>query len=819
MVPTNRETSSIPKPFTYENLHRANNTPGAALADMLGVVPTAMKDADQLSKQAEPGPNEQAQLMALAQMGASRDRLKIAKGNGSVMGLLRGEETTLDAFNLERGRREADLFAGTLRDAYANSGLAHNANPAAFQAFVQEQQAALFGGNLKDADPAYYHGFLTRTGPVFEDMAKAHAGNLDGFIQSENKQAFQARVSTKMDIELQARAENDNFSILMDTLMGHESGGNYNAFHNNGNNQALRFTDMSIAEVLDWQKTGQWKTLGAGSSAVGKYQFIHDTLAEVVRKSGIDPSLPFSPAIQDQLIMFRLLDTRGMQRFLDGEISAEEFLDQGLALEFAGLKMTSGRGYYDGDGLNKGGTSAVRSIAALNAYREAFVKDPRSFKDDKGRIDVASLGNPSDPSGLGAMIPGAEAEYGISQVEARDAAADAIIERIRSEPGFVDRVDLPDIMRSFSLNAEQGMRVKDARDQQRRHDAAMREAETVQKEQAFTDNTIQFILTGDRALLETIGAENPMLANELLRTGTNTQHPETARAFLEGLDFNAPDVLDELIRGVLFGEIDREQFALVYPTIQAHRQNAPLLNDPVVAEAVRSYTEQLPEKHRGTFDRVVNDAVAALIRQHDGQRPPLAAIVTAAGEAYQAQRSMIYADMDRRAAKPEYQPDMLDKNRPWMRVAEGSWMPSPELLARIRSNPVAFPTAVEDIAAISGWPEWKVEAALWNPSRHAANFPTDTLGSALWAIGETAMGVGQGIGNAGANALDKIGIGGDGLRDATNFNPGFPSDRAMHESIGEIVGEVAPSIGAAAAAYPLAIGAGPVVSGRRRYRD
>lgn len=219
MIPTHRETSSIPRPFTYENLHRANNTPGAALADMLGVVPTAIKDADSLAKDAQPGQNEQAQLMALAQMGASRDRLKVAKGNGSIMGLLRGEETTLDAYNLERGRREADLYAGTLRDAYAAAGLAHNSDPAVFQAFVQEHQESLFGSKLKDADPAYYHGFLTRIGPVFEDMGKAHAGNLDGFIQSENKQAFQARVDTKMDIDLQARAESDSFGIMMDTLM------------------------------------------------------------------------------------------------------------------------------------------------------------------------------------------------------------------------------------------------------------------------------------------------------------------------------------------------------------------------------------------------------------------------------------------------------------------------------------------------------------------------------------------------------------------------------------------------------------------------
>lgn len=75
-----------------------------------------MKASEQATKDAEPGENENAQLMALAQMGAGRDRVRVARGQG-FMGLLRGSETTIDAYNAERGRREADLAAGALRDA------------------------------------------------------------------------------------------------------------------------------------------------------------------------------------------------------------------------------------------------------------------------------------------------------------------------------------------------------------------------------------------------------------------------------------------------------------------------------------------------------------------------------------------------------------------------------------------------------------------------------------------------------------------------------------------------------------------------------
>ncbi|MGV3576626.1 MAG: hypothetical protein ACO1O4_15995 [Devosia sp.] len=758
-VPTYGNTSNIPRAQTYDQLHRASNKPGSALADLLGVLPGAVKASEQATKDAEPGPNENAQLMALAQIGAGRDRVRIARGQG-FMGLLRGSETTIDAYNAERGRREADLAAGALRDAYATANLHHNSDPAAFQKFVQEQQQAIFA-NLKDADPSYYHGFVTRIGPVFEDMGKAHAGNLDGFLAGENKQAFEARLNTKMDIELQARAESDAFGIMMDTLMGGESGGNYNAFHGNGGNQAIRFTDMSIQEVLDWQKSGAYKQYGGGSSAVGKYQFINSTLAEVVRKSGIDPNTKFSPAVQDQLIMFRLLDMRGMQDFLDGNISAEQFLDNGLSYEFAGLKSTNGRGRYDDDGINAGNTSAAKSIAALNAYREAYVKDPRTFTDDKGRIDVASLGSPGDPNGIASMIDTVEEDFGVSQVEARDAAASQLVQKITSEPGFAERLDLPDLVRDMKLNEEQRTRVETARDQAIAEAEAQKVADGYREEIQFQTNTVDYILDGDASLLDSIGAVNPMLKTELIRRGDGdwVNPGSDQAAFVGGLDMTDPETIDDLIQGYVYGDIDRATFNSAMQTFQEQQRLAPVLNDPAVLQAVRFYSEQLPEKHRFTFGRLITDAVAELARQNGDQRPSLTAVLAAAGSVYQTQRSMIHADAERRAAKPEYQRADTDKNPPWMRVADGSLQPSPELLGRIRANPSAFPTVVEDIAAVSGLPEWRIESALWNPWRDPAQRPTDAWGIGIRAVGETGAAFVRGTGEAVATAMDKVGIG------------------------------------------------------------
>lgn len=655
-IPTYKETAGIPRAQTFDQLHRASNKPGSALADMLGVLPGALKDFQATEKASEPGPNENAQLLALAQMGADRDRLRVAKGGG-FMGLLRGEETTLDAYNVERGRREADLFAGSLRDAYATAGLHHNSDPAAFQAFVKQQQEMLFGEKLASVDPAYYHGFITRIGPVFEDMGKAHAGNLDGFLASENKQAFEARLGTKMDIELQARAENDSFGIMMDTLMGGESGGNYNAFHGNGGNTSIRFTDMTIQEVLDWQKSGAYKQYGGGSSAVGKYQFINETLAEVVRSSGIDPNTKFSPAVQDQLIMYRLLTTRKMQDFLDGNMSAEDFLDNHLSYEFAGLKSTNGRGRYDEDGLNKGNTSAAKTIAALNAYREAFVKDPRTFTDDKGRIDVASLGSPTDPNGISSLIDTVEEDFGVSQVEARDAAAEQVIQKINTDPGFAERLDLPDIIRDLNLNQEQREKVETARDLKRQEEAARKEAEAQEFEASYTDSVVNYILNGDAEAQEIIRRENPMLANELVRrgNGANTINGANPGDYIATLDLKDPYVIDEIIMGYAMGHLDRNSFDLAIKNARVHQQTMPVLQEPVIAAAFGSFNDRLPETYRPTFERMASDAIAELLQERGDIRLPTPLIIQTLKDLYAQQLDLIALDQQTIFSRPEYQ--------------------------------------------------------------------------------------------------------------------------------------------------------------------
>jgi muramidase (phage lysozyme) len=117
-------------------------------------------------------------------------------------------------------------------------------------------------------------------------------------------------------------------------------------------------TTMTIREVLAWQDSIDYKY---SSEAAGAYQFMEDTLRDIVRQEQLD--LLFDKGIQDALAINRL-EYRGWQRFLTGDITLEKFGNH-LAMEWASLPVLSstmmghkqivhrGQSYYAGDGVNK----------------------------------------------------------------------------------------------------------------------------------------------------------------------------------------------------------------------------------------------------------------------------------------------------------------------------------------------------------------------------------------------------------------------------------------------------------------------------------
>jgi conjugal transfer mating pair stabilization protein TraG len=155
------------------------------------------------------------------------------------------------------------------------------------------------------------------------------------------------------------------YKPLLETIAKGESRGNYNAYFGNWKNDKIRFTDMSVGEVMAWQDKHVKK--GAVSSAVGKYQIIRPTLAGLVEQLGIDTRLPYDEPMQDRLAI-ALMERRGSHAFVKKEISREDFAHN-LSKEWAALPKVKGKNssesYYAGDGINKSNTSVPEILDAV----------------------------------------------------------------------------------------------------------------------------------------------------------------------------------------------------------------------------------------------------------------------------------------------------------------------------------------------------------------------------------------------------------------------------------------------------------------------
>lgn len=119
-------------------------------------------------------------------------------------------------------------------------------------------------------------------------------------------------------------------------------------------------TQLSVSQVFEWIVATP-----SQFHAIGRYQFIPDTLAWLVEREGIDGNARFSRALQDRLAK-RLIENAGYAVFMEGRISADAFMDR-LAQVWAGLPMRNGRSAYHGLAGN-------RAQITRAAYAEAFFK-------------------------------------------------------------------------------------------------------------------------------------------------------------------------------------------------------------------------------------------------------------------------------------------------------------------------------------------------------------------------------------------------------------------------------------------------------------
>lgn len=161
------------------------------------------------------------------------------------------------------------------------------------------------------------------------------------------------------------------YASLMGLIGKVESNNNYNAYFGNSENQKIKFTDMTLGEVMQWQ--ADFVASGSPSSAVGRYQIISTTLTGLVEELKIDLKQNFDQRTQDRMAIV-LFERRGSIAYVNNELSSEEFAAN-LAKEWAALPRVVGdnpkTSYYAGDGLN---ISQTNPDKVLEAVKEIVAK-------------------------------------------------------------------------------------------------------------------------------------------------------------------------------------------------------------------------------------------------------------------------------------------------------------------------------------------------------------------------------------------------------------------------------------------------------------
>ena len=147
-------------------------------------------------------------------------------------------------------------------------------------------------------------------------------------------------------------------------------------------------TKMTIQEVLDWQESIDRTQL---SEASGRYQIMEDTLRgynndttagpgnPLWKRAGLSAGDLFSPENQDKMAIV-LLDQRGLSKYLDGNLSKEQFANN-LAGEWASLPLVTGpnagKSKYAGDSA---GNRSLTSVQEFLNVIDKVKKESEQFR-------------------------------------------------------------------------------------------------------------------------------------------------------------------------------------------------------------------------------------------------------------------------------------------------------------------------------------------------------------------------------------------------------------------------------------------------------
>ena len=142
---------------------------------------------------------------------------------------------------------------------------------------------------------------------------------------------------------------------------------------------------LTVQEIINMADTnrlpnhlgGRRINFGSGSKAAAAYQFMPDTLEDLIRKGVLRPNQQFTPQVQD---MAALALTGLSEKELNSRLNNAQW--NKLAPVWASIPLSStGLSYYAGDGLN-----SAKDFSKFKAYYEEALRQERLKESMRGVI-------------------------------------------------------------------------------------------------------------------------------------------------------------------------------------------------------------------------------------------------------------------------------------------------------------------------------------------------------------------------------------------------------------------------------------------------
>ena len=163
----------------------------------------------------------------------------------------------------------------------------------------------------------------------------------------------------------QSSVSGGQVGALLDLIAGPESRGNYNAWYGEAAQDRVDLSALTVDQVRDLQAD---LVRANGGSAIGRYQFLDDSLDGLVKRMGLSGNERFTPALQDRMAV-QLARDAGMEDWIGGRISDERFAEN-LSQVWAGLpRDASNESYYAGIQSNRATVDWNTVVASLRGIR------------------------------------------------------------------------------------------------------------------------------------------------------------------------------------------------------------------------------------------------------------------------------------------------------------------------------------------------------------------------------------------------------------------------------------------------------------------